>query len=240
MLTPEIKVVADPQSVAMSAAGRIVDAAESAVEMHGLFSIVLAGGSTPKPLYSLLAAEPIRSSLDWTKVHVFFSDERCVGPDDPQSNYRIARESLLMKVPVPGDNIYRIRGEIDPQEAAKEYAEALKEYFTDAGPDLTLLEMGDDGHTASLFPNTEALKETKHRCIANFVPKHNAWRVTMSAPFINQSREVLVLVAGAEKAARVAEVLEGPRVPEQLPIQLISPDSAGRFLWIMDAEAAGM
>jgi 6-phosphogluconolactonase len=237
MLTPEIKVVVDPQSVAMTAAGRIVDAAESAIEMRGKFSLVLAGGSTPKLLYSLLANEPLRSYIDWTKVHVFFGDERCVPPEDPQSNYRMARESLLMKVTVPGDNVYRIRGEIDPQEAAKEYGETLKEFFADGGPDLTLLGVGEDGHTASLFPDTQALKETKHRCVANFVPRHNAWRVTMSVPFLNLSQEVLILVTGHAKGARVAEALEGP--PDALPVQLISPVS-GRLAWIMDAAAAGM
>jgi 6-phosphogluconolactonase len=239
MVTPEIKVVPDPPSVALTAAERITAFAESAIELRGAFSIVLSGGSTPKALYTLLASEPFRSSIDWTKVHVFFGDERCVPPDDSQSNYRMARESLLSKVPVPGDNVYRIRGEIDPAEAAREYGETLKDYFADSGPDVTLLGMGDDGHTASLFPHTEALKELKQPCVANFVPKMNTWRVTMSAPFLNRSNEVLILVTGAGKAQRIAQVLEGPRVPDELPIQRISP-TAGRLVWIMDVAAAGM
>jgi len=239
MITPEIKVVPDAAAVAQTAAERILVSAESAIEMRGAFSIALSGGSTPKALYALLAAEPFRSSIDWAKVHVFFGDERCVPPDDAESNYRMARESFLSKLPVPGDNVYRIRGEIDPAEAAKEYGEMLKEYFADGGPDVTLLGMGDDGHTASLFPHTEALKERKHRCVANYVPKFNKWRVTLSVPFLNRSQEVFILVTGVGKAARIAEILEGPRVPEQLPIQLISPAS-GRLSWIMDAAAAGM
>jgi 6-phosphogluconolactonase len=239
MLMPEIKVVGDPNSVALLAAERIVAAAESAIEIRESFSIVLAGGSTPKSLYMLLATEEVRSSIDWTRVHVFFGDERCVPPDHAESNYRMAREALLAKVPVPGDNIYRIPGEADPAEAAQDYDATLKDYFADTGPDVALLGMGDDGHTASLFPHTDALAETKRRCVANFVPKLNKWRLTLTAPFLNRSEQVLILATGTAKAVRVAEVLEGPRVPDELPIQLIQPVS-GRLTWIMDAAAAGM
>ena len=239
MLIPEIKVVADASSVALLAAERIVAAAEAAIEIRDSFSIVLAGGTTPNLLYPLLATEEIRSLIDWTKTHVFFGDERCVPPDHADSNYRMARESLLAKVPVPGDNIYRIRGEADPAEAAQDYDDTLKDYFADTGPDVALLGMGDDGHTASLFPHTDALAETKRLCVANFVPRKNAWRVALTAPFLNRSEQVLILATGAAKAVRVAEVLEGPRVPDELPIQLIQPLS-GRLTWIMDAAAAGM
>jgi 6-phosphogluconolactonase len=239
MLTPEIKVVTDPIAAALLAAERIVAAAESAIEFRDSFSIVLSGGSTPKALYTLLATEEVRTSIDWTKVHVFFGDERCVPPDHAESNYRMAREALLAKVPVPGDNVYRIRGEADPAEAAQDYDDTLREYFADTGPDVALLGMGDDGHTASLFPRTEALQETRRRCVANFVPKLNKWRLTLTAPFLNRSKQVLILVVGAAKAVRVAEVLEGQRLPDELPIQLIEPTS-GRLTWIMDAAAAGM
>jgi 6-phosphogluconolactonase len=239
MVTPEIQVVPDPQSVAQAAADRIIAAADQAIALQDTFSLVLSGGSTPKVLYTILAATPARDQIDWTKVTIFFGDERCVPPDDEQSNYRMARETLLSKVPIPGDNVYRIHGESDPHQAAIEYGQALKDMFGESGPDLTLLGMGDDGHTASLFPHTEALKETKHRCIANFVPKLNTWRVTMSAPFLNKSRQVLILVNGQGKAARIAEVLEGPPLPDDLPIQRIAPAS-GRLVWIMDAAAAGM
>jgi 6-phosphogluconolactonase len=151
----------------------------------------------------------------------------------------MASESLLRKVPIPGDNVYRIRGEIDPNAAAIEYGRMLKEKFGDGGLDLIYLGMGPDGHTASLFPGTEALAETKHRCVANFVPKLSAWRVTMSAPFINRARNVIFLVAGADKAERVAEVLEGPPDPQRLPSQMIRPTD-GQLVWILDAGAAGM
>jgi 6-phosphogluconolactonase len=239
MPTPEIKVVADAQSVAITAAERTIAAAEIAIELRGSFSIVLTGGTTPRLLYNLLAAEPARSCLDRTKVQVFFGDERCVPPVDPESNYKMARELLLAKVPVPGDNVYRIRGEASPAEAAQEYDQTLHEYFADSGPDLTLLGMGDDGHTASLFPGTEALHEAKRLCVANFVPGKQQWRLTATPPFLNRSEEVLILVSGSQKAERVAQVLEGPRVPDELPIQLIQ-SIRGRLAWIMDAAAAGM
>ncbi|HSU68701.1 MAG TPA: 6-phosphogluconolactonase, partial [Tepidisphaeraceae bacterium] len=182
MSTPEIKVVPDPAAVAMEGAERFVDAAGQAIEAHGKFSVVLSGGHTPKAMFELLSQEPFRSQVTWEKVEVFFGDERCVPPESEESNYRMARESLLANVPIPGDNVYRIRGEIAPQEAAIEYGQMLKEKFGDGGLDLVMLGMGPDGHTASLFPGTEALHEIKHRVVANFVPKLNAWRVTMTAP----------------------------------------------------------
>ena len=151
----------------------------------------------------------------------------------------MAAESLLTRVPIQPENVHRMRGEIDPNEAAIEYGQLLKQKFGDGGPDLVLLGMGDDGHTASLFPNTEALNETKHRAVANRVGKLNTWRITMSAPFINRAREVVVLVAGAGKAKRLAEVLEGPRELQRLPVQLIAP-ALGKLTWIVDAAAAGM
>jgi 6-phosphogluconolactonase len=240
MLIPKIQVLADAEGVAVAGAERVVAAAQDAVAERGAFAIALAGGSTPKRLYELLAGGWYRDRIEWERVEVYFGDERCVGPEDPESNYRMVREALLDQVPIPAENVHRIRGEIEPEAAAIEYGQLLKARFGDeGGVDLTLLGMGDDGHTASLFPGTTALDETKHRAVANFVPKLNAWRVTMTAPFLNRSREVMVLVTGAGKAARVSEVLEGERDPKRLPIQLIQPAS-GRVTWIMDVGAAGM
>lgn len=239
MAEPQIQVQNTPHDVAVEAANRIVAAYEEAIELKGRFSIALSGGSTPKALYELLAQEPYRSQLDWAKVHVLFADERCVPPDHADSNYNMARATLLSKVPIPPDNIYRMRGEIDPQEAAKEYGLMLKEQFDDGGCDLVLLGMGEDGHTASLFPGTQALKEADHRCVANFVPKLNAWRLTMTAPFINRAWQVMVLVTGAGKAERVRQVLEDQPDPNETPIRLIDPD-VGRLVLLMDAAAAGM
>lgn len=145
---------------------------------------------------------------------------------------------MLSKLPIPEPNIHRIRGELNPEQAATEYGQLMKEKFRDGGPDMVLLGMGDDGHTASLFPGTAALNETSHRCVANFVPHLNAWRVTMTYPFLNKSQKVLILAGGANKAARVAEVLESPKDPQRLPIQGIEPQ--GQLVWLLDAAAAGM
>lgn len=238
MKTPEIKVLPTPDALARAAAELFVTSGEAAIEMRGRFTVALSGGSTPKAMHNVLASE-FRDAIDWSKVEVFFGDERTVPPDHPDSNYRMAKETLLAKVPIPGDNVYRMRGEIDPNAAAKEYGQMLKEKFGDGGLDLIYLGMGDDGHTASLFPGTEALHETKHRCVANFVEKLNTWRITMTAPFLNRAARIAILVSGEAKAARLAEVLEGPRDPGRLPIQLIQPDP-GQLTWLIDTAAAGM
>jgi 6-phosphogluconolactonase len=235
----EIKVSPDVQELVIEAAERIIAAAERAVREKQSFSIALSGGHTPQGLFELLASKAFRPRIEWEKVSIFFGDERCVGPDSPDSNFRMANLAMLSKVPIPANQIHRMRGEIDPQEAAKEYGELLKAKFGDGGLDVILLGMGDDGHTASLFPHSAALQERKHRCVANYVDKFKAWRVTMTAPFINRAAAVIILAAGKDKSARVHEVLEGPRDTERLPIQLIQPE-AGTLTWLLDAAAAGM
>lgn len=242
MQTPEIKVLPDPAGVAREAADRIVAAAREAIDDHGSFSLALSGGSTPRKLHDLLASDAYRNRIDWVNVEVFFGDERCVPPDHDDSNYRMAKETLLDRVPIPGDNVYRMRGELDPDEAAKQYGLMLKEKFADGGLDLVLLGMGADGHTASLFPGTEAVHEREHRVVANYAEHSTtgkSWRITLTAPFINRARHVMLLVAGADKAARLSEVLEGPSDPQRLPVQLIRPDP-GQLTWLLDAKAAGM
>lgn len=239
----EIKVVPDAKAVAAEAAERVAAAAEAAIVERGKFSIALSGGSTPKALYALLAAEPYRSRIDWSKVHILFGDERAVPPDHKDSNFKMAEESLLSKVPVPKGQIYRMKGELGDKadQAAKEYGLMLQSDFPD-GLDVVLLGMGGDGHTASIFPGTMAVKEKKHRVVGYFAENSStgkSWRITMTAPFINQAREILVLLAGADKAARLKEVLEGPEDPDRLPIQLIKP-TQGKIAWIMDVAAAGM
>jgi 6-phosphogluconolactonase len=245
MPDPEIRVLPDPNSIAVEAAERIALAAGRAIEVHGRFSIALSGGSTPKLLHQILA-DQYRDRIDWPKVEVFFGDERAVPPDHPESNFRMAHQTLLSKVAIPGDNVYRMRGEIDPHEAAKEYGLMLKEKFGDGGSggglDLVLLGMGEDGHTASIFPATPAVDETHHRVVANYVEKSTtgkSWRITMTAPFINRARQVIVMVTGASKAKVLAEALEGERDVNRLPVQLINPVS-GKLTWLIDAKAAGM
>jgi 6-phosphogluconolactonase len=239
MLTREIKVVPDLAAMVEEAAGRIAVEAKQAIDARGRFSVALAGGNTPKPVYERLTREPYRSSVQWQNVEVYFGDERCVSPDSEQSNFRMAREAMLSTLPIPEKNIFRIRGEINPNQAAIEYGQLLKDRFGDGGLDLILLGMGPDGHTASLFPQTEALNETRHRCVANYVEKLKSWRVTMTAGFINRAAVVMFMVSGADKAQRVAQVLEGPRDERNLPSQMIQP-VAGRLIWLLDSGAAGM
>jgi 6-phosphogluconolactonase len=233
MLTPEIKVLADLPALVEEAAARIAAEARRATTEHGKFSIALSGGNTPRPVYERLTREPYRSIVQWPKVLIFFGDERCVPPDSDQSNYHMAREAMLSRLPLPEQNIFRIRGEIDPNQAAIDYGQLLKKQFGEGGLDLVLLGMGPDGHTASLFPNTEALKETKHRCVANHVEKFKSWRVTLTAPFINRASLVMFIVSGADKAQRISEVLKGPPDQTRLPSQMIQPAS-GRLVccWI--------
>src|SRR5688572_28734976 len=241
MAAPEVKVLPDAKAIAEEAARRVIDAARLAVDERGSFSIALSGGSTPKALYTLLAAEPYRSQVEWDRWHILFGDERGVPPEHADSNYRMAHEALLSKVPIPPSHVHRMKGEVDAEAAAAEYGRMLKERFDD-GVDIMLLGMGDDGHTASIFPHTVAVRETEHRGIAYLAEKSTtvkSWRITMTAPYINKSRQILVLVAGAGKKDRLQEVLEGPRDPERLPIQLIEPRD-GTMTWILDAGAAGM
>jgi len=242
MTAPNIRVLPTADAMIAEAADRIIQAASESVDLFDRFSLFLSGGSTPKPLYELLASEDFSDVIPWNKVEVFFADERCVPPDHPDSNFRMIAETLLTKVPLPRDNIYRMKGEIDPNAAAREYGVMLKEKFSETGPDFMLLGMGSDGHTASLFPHSEALGEKKHRCVAQFVENSTtgkSWRITLTAPFINSARDVLVLVAGEEKAKPLQQVLEGPPDPDRLPLQLIQPEN-GRMAYLIDVAAAGM
>jgi 6-phosphogluconolactonase len=236
----EIKVLPDSKALTEEAARRLIAAAEARLsDNQHFFSLVLSGGHTPQALYETLASEPFKSQLNWSKIEIYFGDERCVPPDHPDSNFLMAHIAMLSKLPIPEPNIHRMRGELNPEQAATEYGQLLKNKFHDHGPDMVLLGMGDDGHTASLFSGTTALNETEHRCVANFVPKLKSWRVTMTYPFINKAHEVLILVAGANKAARVSEALESPIDIQRLPIQGITP-THGKLAWLLDAAAAGM
>ena len=244
MSEPHIRVVPDTRAMVQEVAESIVRMADQCAKNSLMFSLFLSGGSTPKALYELLASDEYRTQIDWRGVELYFGDERCVPPEHELSNYRMAKETLISKVPIPPDNVYRMKGEIDPEQAAKEYGKMLQEKFFDEGPDLLLLGMGDDGHTASLFPGTEALLEKKHRVVANhvphdYIPKGTNWRITLTYPFINKSREIAILVTGASKAKRLAEVLEGDEQIEQLPIQGVKPE-LGNVTWYLDVLAAGM
>ena len=237
---PKIEVFPTPQAVAEAAASKIVELCRQALEHQDTFSLCLAGGSTPKATYELLATEARRKDIEWARVEIFFGDERTVGPDHPDSNFGMAKKALLDHVPIPGDNINRMKGELDPEEAATQYGQMLKNRFGDTGGfDLLLLGMGDDGHTLSLFPHTKALEETRHRCVANFVPKLDTWRITLTAPFANRSTSTLALITGEKKAHALSQVLMGDGDPDVHPISRIDAASTD-LTFMLDAEAAGM
>ncbi len=236
----KLHVFSTPNALAEAAAVYVTHLAHAAISEHGGFSLALSGGSTPRALHTRLAHEPWRDAVDWGRVHVFWGDERCVPPDHPDSNYRMARETLLDHVPILPAQVHRLRGELPPDQAAAAYEAELRGLFPSApwpAFDLVLLGMGDDGHTASLFPDTAALAETERWAVANHVEKLDAWRLTLTAPAINHAAHVAFLVAGAAKAERLREVLRGPYQPTVLPSQLIRPAS-GQLDWFVDLAAA--
>jgi 6-phosphogluconolactonase len=212
---------------------------EQAVERDDRFSVVLAGGSTPRGLYLKLGTQPWLSRVPWEKVHVFWGDERCVPLDDPQSNAKMAIDALLDQVPIPRGQIHPIDGTIAPAQSAVAYEQQLRTFFAGQDPkfDLVLLGMGDDGHTASLFPGTPALRETQRWVTEGYNAALDSPRVTMTATILNQARMIIFLVAGADKAATLNRVLHGPRQPFDLPAQSIQPDD-GELIWMLDAAAA--
>jgi 6-phosphogluconolactonase len=237
---PHVRVFADAAEVARAAAQRFAELAAASVAERGAFSVALAGGNTPRSVYELLAGGEFSEKIDWPSVHVFFGDERAVPPDHPDSNYRMANEALLSRVPVPAPNVHRMKGEGDAAANARQYEDELRGFFGDAAwPrfDLVMLGMGDDGHTASLFPDTAALEEQRAWAAADWVEKLGAWRLTLTAPAVNAARNVLFLVTGAAKAARLREVLRGERDPARLPSQLIAP-ADGSLEWFIDRAAA--
>ena len=239
-ISPHIRIFADRETLSRAAAERFVEIASFSIEKSGRFSIALAGGSTPKRIYELLASEEYAGRVDWSKCHIFFGDERTVAPDDAESNYRMANEALLSRVPLPVENIHRIRGLGDVVANARAYEDEMRGFFyRGAWPefDLVLLGMGEDGHTASLFPHTEALGERAAWVVANWVERLKAYRITLTAPAINNARHVLFIVTGASKAERLREVIKGASEPERLPAQLISP-TAGTKEWYVDSDAA--
>jgi 6-phosphogluconolactonase len=237
-LQTEIKVAPDSSTLADWAAGEFVTLAGQALQAGSRFSVALAGGSTPRQLYTRLTA----SRLDWKKIHFFWGDERCLPPDHKDSNYRMAQEALLSHIPVPLENIHRIPGELPVKDAAREYAEDLRRYFGSLTPrfDLVLLGLGSDGHTASLFPGKPTVNETT-RWVAAVVhdipPPPLVDRVTLTLPVLNAAAHVLFLVSGMEKAGILARVLQGPYQPDLLPAQGVRPIK-GNLLWLVDQDAA--
>jgi 6-phosphogluconolactonase len=228
----------DATELIHEAARKLVEYAHQCIAERGKFTFALSGGSTPKALYELLADEPWQSQIPWKDVVILFGDDRAVPPDDPRSNYRMAAQALLDKVGIPPENIWRLRGEAENlDEAAREYEARLHEL---AGIiDLNLLGMGPDGHTASLFPHSPILTEMQRLCVATpEAPlEPHVRRLTMTYSAINASRQVWILITGAEKAARLQQVLEGEYKPHQLPVQGVHPQN-GELVWMLDSAAA--
>ena len=231
----ELVVVSDADSLAAEAAQRFAAAAATAITERGRFVVALSGGSTPGPAYEQLASEPLASQVDWVRVFVLWGDERCVPPDHPDSNYRMASLALLDRVPIPRKNVHRIRGELDPHDAAASYRRELRAVLgADGRIDLMILGLGTDGHTASIFPGTIAVEERKRDVVAVYVERLDAWRVTLTLPVISAARQVMFLVTGAGKAAILARAYAG----EALPAGLVQHRD-GKLTWLVDSDAAG-
>lgn len=234
-----LRVYEDKKRLAEAAASDFADKATNSIDSSGRFVVALAGGSTPKVAYELLVSE-YADEVDWNNVHVFFGDERSVPPEDDDSNYRMAREALLDHVPV--GSVHRMKGELLPDEAAMLYEEELREFFGTLGTppefDLIQLGIGDDGHTASLFPNTPALTVTDRWVAQNPVPKLETVRTTLTLPVINSAKAVSFLVAGEGKAEALKEILEGDADPRDYPAKFVRP--AGELTWMVNRAAAGM
>ncbi|RNC67950.1 MAG: 6-phosphogluconolactonase [Desulfuromonadales bacterium] len=236
-----ICVYADLDALSRAAAELFASQALKAVKERGRFVVLLAGGETPRHTYELLAEEPFRGLVPWEEVHVFWGDERCVSAGDPRSNARMARLALLDRVPIPPEQIHPVAGARPPRQAAEEYEALLRAFFATAPPrfDLIFLGLGDDGHTASLFPGSAALEERERWTAVTQRPGDAIHRVTLTAPLINQAALVAFLVAGGGKAAVLSELLETPPGPDLLPARLIRPVK-GELLWFVDREAASL
>ncbi|MBI1745915.1 MAG: 6-phosphogluconolactonase [Acidobacteria bacterium] len=239
----DISVCRDLEQLSRRAAHQWARWADEFVMAKGRFTVALSGGSTPRALYARLAGEPFRDCVPWSKVHLFWGDERCVPPDHGDSNYGMVKEALLSKVPIPPENIHRMPGERkDPVRAAFEYEQTLAEFFNLSRTelprfDLILLGLGEDGHTASLFPGTVVLHERKRLAAAPYVEKLHTYRLTLTPPVLNHAANILFMVSGEAKATILREVLEGEYQPEQRPAQLIRP-TPERLLWMIDRAAA--
>jgi 6-phosphogluconolactonase len=229
----------DLEALSHAAAGLFFQKAQHAVAERGWFAVALSGGSTPRRTYELLAEPPCRDRVPWSQVHVFWGDERCVPAGDPRSNARLAREALLDHVPVLADQVHPIDCAEAPDQAAATYEALLRRFFGDEPPrfDLVFLGLGENGHTASLFPRTPVLEEQKRWVAAVQPAGQDLQRVTLTAPLLNQAAVVAFLVSGADKAGVLRAVLEGPHDPRRLPAQLIAPPD-GILQWLLDEPAS--
>lgn len=240
-MQPHKRILADMESLCLQAARDLVHLIRQGVDARDEFHLFLAGGSTPKSLYKLLATEPYSSSIPWGKVHLYFGDERNVAPDHPDSNFNMVNTALLGKVNIDPTHIHRIRGELDATEAASTYDTLLKNILPKDSderlqPDLVLLGLGGDGHVASLFPGSAILDEADASCAATPVEKLKTWRISITYPLINNARDVWLFVAGDSKRAIVDRIFNHPSSSEPLPVERIN--ARGRLTWYLDQAAA--
>jgi 6-phosphogluconolactonase len=236
-----LKVFETPDLMSGAVAEYIVGLAGESIAAKGKFVIALSGGHTPDTLFTLLSSALFRDRIEWQKTFVFWGDERCVASDDERNNAHQARLFLLDKIAIPASNVYPIPVDLSPAEAAKSYEETLKGFFGKDAPvfDLILLGLGDNGHTASLFPGTPVLRETGHWVKEVYVEEQKEWRITMTVPLINQAHNVAFLVTGKDKAAVLRTVLHGSFTPDIYPAQLVRP-ADGNLIWFTDRSAASM
>ncbi|MFQ5965657.1 MAG: 6-phosphogluconolactonase [Candidatus Scalinduaceae bacterium] len=236
-----ICVYANKKELVIATTEKIINFIKYVIQENGLCNIALAGGNTPRDVYSMLAMNAYKKRVDWNCVHLFWGDERTVPPNHPDSNFRMVKQALLMHITIPEDNVHRIRGEIEPGQAATEYTTLLRDHFKGDLPrfDLILLGVGEDGHTASLFPGTSALGEHNKPVVAVFVSKLNTCRVTLTLPVFNAAKEIIFLVSGSSKSDIVQQIINVDRPTKDLPATLINPDN-GIIHWMLDSEAAAL
>ncbi len=227
------------ETFAKSVAGKLAAILTRATENGKDGSFVLSGGNTPREVYRLLGSAPVSERLPWNRIHLYFGDERMVPPDHPDSNYGMARQELIDRVPIPTGNVHRIHGELSPADAARQYASELQTLTGRGIPrfDCVLLGIGEDGHTASLFPGTSALDEHEKTVAALYVPRLNTWRVTLTFPVLNKARNIVFLADGEQKAPVLKKLLEAPAPTPDLPATMIRPHS-GELFWMLDSAAA--
>lgn len=242
----DVRILADAGAITRRAGQKFVEIASAAVTQKSTFEVALSGGSTPRALYAMLANDPVlHAQVPWDKMYVFFGDERHVGPQDAQSNFRMATDAMISKSPLKAEQVFRIKGEYaEAEQAAVEYEQQIRTHFKLSDGqlprfDLIFLGMGDEGHVASLFPGTKALHETRRLAVHNWVGKVLMDRITLTAPVINNAANIIVLATGAAKAPALTAVLERVYEPEQLPAQLIQPVN-GNLLWLVDPAAGSM
>lgn len=237
-MNKNIHVYPNKEKLVTATAEYVADSIEKAIQKSGLCNVALSGGNTPGGVYSMLAASPYRDRVDWSRLHLFWGDERMVPPEHQDSNFRMVQETLLNHVKIPGDNIHRIRGESEPPKAAEEYAALLHDHFKTDLPefDIILLGLGEDGHTASIFPETDAVEECERHAVAVYVSRLNSWRVTLTLPVINAAREILFLVSGKSKSEIIQRIMSIKQPAKELPATMVNPQN-GELHWMLDSEA---